>query len=143
MYLADSRPVKISAESLSMPDDRYRSDDNLQIMIRFENGSIGTINYVASGNKLASKEYLEIFGGGMAIRMDDFRILNIIDAKGKRRDIKGAQNKGHKRMLELWSSYLQTGLGSPIPFGQIADSTAATFDILDSLATGEPRWIRV
>ena len=141
-FIADSKPVKLSAEALSMPDERYRDDDNLQIMIRFANGCVGTINYVASGNKAASKEYLEIFGGGMAITMDDFRTLSIIDSKGKKSNFKDSQNKGHHRMLELWSYYLQTGLGSPISFDQIVNSTNATFNILDSLATGEPVWIK-
>jgi predicted dehydrogenase/threonine dehydrogenase-like Zn-dependent dehydrogenase len=141
-YIADSRPVKLSAEALSMRDERYRADDNLQIMIRFANGCVGTINYVASGNKAASKEYLEIFGGGMAITMNDFRTLNIIDSKGKKSSFKGSQDKGHHKMLELWSYYLQTGLGSPIAFDQILNSTNATFYILDSLATGEPVWIK-
>jgi polar amino acid transport system substrate-binding protein len=141
-YLTDSKPVKIAAESLTMPDDRYRSDDNLQIMIRYADGSVGTINYVASGNKSAPKEYLEIFGGGMAITMDDFTSLRIIDSTGKKTSIKSAQNKGHRKMLELWSYYLQTGLGSPIMFDQIINSTRTTFDILDSLAIGEPRWVK-
>ena len=63
-YITDSPITKVEAESLAMPDERFRSDDNLQITLRFENGSVGTINYVASGNTKMSKEYLEIFGGG-------------------------------------------------------------------------------
>jgi polar amino acid transport system substrate-binding protein len=141
-HLASSRPVKISAEGLSMPDGRFRSDDNLQIMIRFADGSVGTISYVASGNSAAPKEYLEIFGGGMAITMDDFKTLTIVSEKGKRSEFKGQQDKGHKKMLELWAYYLQTGLGSPIPFDEIVSSTKATFETLNSLATGEAIWMR-
>ncbi len=136
-HLAGSRPVKIAAEALSMPDERFRSDDNLQVMIRFADGSVGTINYVASGNKAAPKEYLEILGGGRVVTMNDFRHLLIIDEKGRRSESKGPQDKGHKKMLELWAYYLQTGLGSPIPFEEIVRSTESTFAILESLSTGE------
>jgi predicted dehydrogenase/threonine dehydrogenase-like Zn-dependent dehydrogenase len=142
-FIANSRPVKISAESLSIADERFRSDDNLQILIRFGNGSVGTINYVASGNKSLSKEYLEIFGGGKAIVMDDFRTLTVADERGLRSDKKGSQDKGHRKMLELWAHHMLTGLGSPIPFDQIIDSTLATFEIIDSLSTGEPRWMNL
>jgi polar amino acid transport system substrate-binding protein len=100
-HLTGSRPVKISAEGLSMPDSRYRSDDNIQATIRFADGSVGTVNYVASGNKAASKEYLEIFGDGMAITMDDFRALTIIGNDGRRYSEKTSQDKGHRKMLEL------------------------------------------
>jgi predicted dehydrogenase/threonine dehydrogenase-like Zn-dependent dehydrogenase len=142
-FITDARPVKISAESLSMPDSRYRSDDNLQITIRFSDGSVGTINYVASGNKAASKEYLEIFGGGQAIMMDDFKALSIINEGGKVSHFKNSQDKGHRRMLEAFSEHLLDGKGSPIPFEQIVDSTRATFYILDSLSTGEQQWMNV
>ena len=124
-----------------MPDDRYRSDDNLQITLRFENGSVGTINYVASGNTLMSKEYLEIFGGGKAITMDDFKVFSVADDNGITMSKRRAQDKGHRTMLENWGATLSDDKPSPIPFEQLVDSTNATFAILESLATGEPQWI--
>jgi polar amino acid transport system substrate-binding protein len=142
-FLSSSRPAKISAEALSMPDDRYRSDDNLQIMIRFDSGSVGSINYMASGSKNMGKEYLEILGGGTAITLDDFRVLTIANEKGKAITRLRTQDKGHRKMLELWSYYLLAGLGSPIPFEQIVDATAATFDIIDSLMEGQAKWLNV
>jgi polar amino acid transport system substrate-binding protein len=140
-HIVCARPVKISAESLSMPDSRYRSDDNLQVMIRFSDGSIGTINYVASGSKAASKEYLEIFGGGLAIILDDFKALSILNEGGRASHFKSSQNKGHRKMLEVFSEHLLRGEGSPIPFTEIVNSTEATFKILDSLAMGEAQWM--
>jgi polar amino acid transport system substrate-binding protein len=140
-FIASTRPVKIGAEALSIPDEKYRSDDNLQVIIKFEDGSVGTINYVASGNKAISKEYLEIFGSGTAIVMDDFKRLTIIGDGGRRTEAKGSQNKGHRKMLEVWGQFLQTNQGSPIPFEQIVDTTLATFGILDSLATGVSKWM--
>jgi len=140
-FITESRPIKVYAESLSMPDGRYRNDDNLQITIKFENGSVGTINYVASGNSLVSKEYLEIFGGGTAIKMDDFKSLTIADEKGIHMNKKGAQDKGHYKMLERFSQTLDENDASPIPFEQLIDSTRATFAVLDSLSRGEARWM--
>jgi predicted dehydrogenase/threonine dehydrogenase-like Zn-dependent dehydrogenase len=140
-FITDARPVKISAESLSMPDSRYRSDDNLQITIRFSDGSVGSVNYIASGNKAAPKEYLEIFGAGLAIMMDDFKTLIIVNDGGHANHFKGPQDKGHKQMLEAFAANLLKGKGSPIPIEQILDSTQASFEIIDSLATGEARWM--
>lgn len=140
-YLVGSAPVKLSAEALSMPDTRFRSDDNFQVMIRFADGSVGTINYVASGNKVEGKEYLEVFGSGLAIRMDDFKTLSLAGEKGKKAELKQTQDKGHGRMLECWGDCLLSGQGSPIPFSEIVSATTATLEIMESLATGEARWL--
>lgn len=140
-YLSGARPVKVHAEALSMPDDRFRSDDNLQMVIRFSNGSVGTINYVASGNEAVPKEFLEIMGGGLAIQMNDFKALTIAGDKGLQMDKKRGQDKGHRKMLQLWSHYLTADLGSPIPFDTLFDTSLTTFEILESLSAGEPRWI--
>jgi predicted dehydrogenase/threonine dehydrogenase-like Zn-dependent dehydrogenase len=142
-FISDAVPIKVTAESLSMPDDRYRCDDNLQIMMKFSDGSVGSIDYVASGNKAVSKEYLEIFGGGTAVVMDDFRTLAIVDEDGKAGHFKSRQDKGHKKMLEIFANHLLRGEGSPIPFDQIINFTRATFEVIDSLSTGEPRWMNV
>lgn len=139
-YLTGAAPTKITAESLTMPDDRYRSDDNLQIILRFEDGSVGTINYVASGNKLMSKEYLEVFGGGIAMTLDDFKTLSIANVKGLTMDKKKSQDKGHKAMLEKWAESLSNSTDSPIDFKQIVVTTQTTFDIITSLQKGEAIW---
>ena len=141
-YLAGSAPIKVNADSLSMPDSRFRNDDNLQIMLRFANGSVGTINYIASGNKLVSKEYLEIFGGGVAMQMDDFRTLTIADSKGLTIDKIKSQDKGHKDMLKAWAEALTAQKSSPIPFGEIITSTRATFEIITALEKGTSQWMR-
>jgi len=139
-YLTNSTPTKITAESLAMPDEQFRSDDNLQIMTRFADGSVGTINYVASGHKLMPKEYLEVIGGGMAMRLDDFKTLSIADKNGLSMDNAKSQDKGHKAMLETWSECLLKGTESPIPFSEIITTTQATFDILTSLQKGTAVW---
>ena len=141
-YLAGSAPIKVSADSLSMPDSRFRNDDNLQIMIRFANGSVGTINYVASGNKMMSKEYLEVIGGGIAMQMDDFRTLTIADSKGLTIDKKKSQDKGHKDMLKAWAEALTAQNNSPIPFGEIITTTRTTFEIITALKKGTSQWMK-
>ncbi len=140
-YLAGATPIKVTAESLAMPDENYRSDDNVQIMIRFSDGSVGTINYVASGNKLMSKEYLEVFGGGVAMRMDDFTSLTIAGKNGIRMDKSKSQDKGHRAILQSWADCLMSGSTSPIPFSEIVKTTQTTFDIISSLEKGAPIWI--
>ncbi|HEX2898039.1 MAG TPA: Gfo/Idh/MocA family oxidoreductase, partial [candidate division Zixibacteria bacterium] len=139
-YLTSAAPIKVTAESLAMSDETYRSDDNLQIMLRFSDGSVGTINYIASGNKLMPKEYLEVFGGGMAMRMDDFTSLTIACKNGIKMDKVKSQDKGHYGMLQQWADCLISGSASPIPFAEIVKTTQTTFDIISSLEKGAAIW---
>lgn len=140
-FIADSPVTKVSAESLSMPGERYRSDDNLQIMIRLADGSVGTINYNASGNKRIPKEYLEIFGGGMTFILDDFRTLTT--AVGSKSEIskQRSQDKGHKKMLELFAQSLSENKKTPIAIEQIINTTAATLSVIEALERGEAVWL--
>ncbi len=140
-YLTDALPVRVFAEALTMPDSRFRADDNLQIMLKFSDGSVGTINYVASGNKLMPKESLELLGGGIAVRLDDFKTLSIADSKGLRMTKERNQDKGHQSMLKRWASVITRGEVSPIPFESIAATTRATFAVMKSLSIGEPIWL--
>ena len=140
-FLTDALPVRVFAEALTMPNSRYRADDNLQIMIKFSDGSVGTINYVASGNKLMPKESLEILGGGIAVRLDDFKTLSLADHKGLRMSKQSTQDKGHRTMLAKWANTIKSGEPSLIPFESIAATTRATFAVMTSLSTGEPIWL--
>jgi predicted dehydrogenase/NADPH:quinone reductase-like Zn-dependent oxidoreductase len=137
-FLIGGRPARVYAEGLSMPDDRYRCDENLQIMIRFSDGSVGTIDHVTSGSSQASTEYLEILGDGMVIQLDDFRSL-VVASQGKLEKSEGkTRDTGRKRMFQLWHHYLVTGLGSPIPFKALRDTTIAGFRIMESLEDAMP-----
>ena len=140
-YITESPVIKVTADSLAMPDDRYRSDDNLQIMLRFGDGSVGTINYVASGSNRVNKEYLEIFGDGQAFLLDDFKTLSIAGNGKLTIDKSRAQDKGHQRMLERFAGALQNNEATPIGFDEIINSTVATLAVLDCLATGEAQWL--
>ena len=50
-------------------------EDVSNLELRFEDGSIGTIHYLANGHKSFPKERIEVFGGGRVLRLDNFRSL--------------------------------------------------------------------
>lgn len=51
------------------------SSDTVTIQLHFGDGSIGTIHYLANGNKAFPKERLEIFAAGRVLQLDNFRKL--------------------------------------------------------------------
>ncbi len=140
MYIVGRTPVEVYAYAL--PDGGRYSRDNLTVMLRFANGSAGTITYAANGDPGLEKERLEVLGGGRAVVLDDFRRLTLV-SNGKRQVKKSALDKGHRAEMLALVEAVKQGAPSPIPFEQLLVTTAATFAIVDALATGQPVQVKL
>jgi predicted dehydrogenase len=137
IHLAASRPVSVTARA--QPDAGRYSQDNLLITLEFDNGSMGILTYVASGDKSSGKEFLEVFGGGLSARLEDYRSL-LISQAGKRaaRAARLRQDKGHRAEWQAMVAHLTGGKPAPISFEEIVISTRATFAAHNSLQEGQP-----
>lgn len=122
-----------------LPDSGRYAQDNLLITLGYDDGSIGTVTYVANGDRGFGKEALEVFGGGLSARLDDYRTLSISHGKTRvKRVARLRQDKGHR--LE-WKALVDCLTGSgplPISMDEIICSTRATFAAYRSLQSGEP-----
>jgi predicted dehydrogenase/threonine dehydrogenase-like Zn-dependent dehydrogenase len=141
MFLASSPIVEVEARSLANPG-RY-SGDNVLVSIGFANGSQGTISYLANGDRSFSKERVEIFGGGAAAVLEDFRRLELTrDGRKQTVHSRWRQDKGHRAE---WAAFVNsirprqsTETQVPaIPFDEIVCSTLATLRIQESASTGK------
>lgn len=136
MFLAGSPIADVQARSIGT-SSRY-SGDNVLVSLRFANGSEGTISYLANGDRSFSKERIEIFGGGSAAVLDDFRALELV-RNGRKETVRSRlrQDKGHGAE---WAAFAESVLKHqplPIAFQDIVCTTLATFRIESSLSTGE------
>lgn len=136
-FFTGSLPVRVFAECIGSDNSRVKNDDNVIITIRFQNGSIGTITYVAEGDKSLAKERVELFGGGKAGIIHDFRSGEVFhNNKPKQLKLDG---KGHKQEVEAFLNAVKNGGESPISFESIYYTTLTSFKILDSLSSGLPQ----
>jgi predicted dehydrogenase/threonine dehydrogenase-like Zn-dependent dehydrogenase len=136
-FLAGTAPVSVNAQAI--PDNgRYRQD-NVILSLTFPNGSLGSITYLANGDKSVPKERVEIFCGGRVGILDDFRRLEWVQ-DGQRQVFTSrlGQNKGHRGAWAAFLSAARQGGQPPIPYSQLLATTRATFAALDSLAQGRP-----
>ncbi|MEX1071991.1 MAG: bi-domain-containing oxidoreductase [Anaerolineales bacterium] len=132
-FLVGAPPVAVSAQAL--PDDgRYRQD-NVQVTLRFADGSLCTLSYLANGDRSISKERLEVFCGGKTAVLDDFRSLDLT-AGGRTRGMRTSQDKGHRGAWQAFINSLHSGGQPPIPYDQIFGGARATFAALRSLEIG-------
>ncbi len=132
-FLVSAAPLSVSARAL--PDGGKYCADNFSLTFTFPDGSIGVLDYLANGDKSFPKERVEVFCGGRVAVLDDFRTLEMV-RDGKRKQVKGAQNKG---WVDEWRAFvraIRTGGPPPIPYEQLFDVTQATFAALESLREG-------
>ena len=138
-FLTGSLPVSVYAISLPTPEHIH---DTVSISLSYENGSIATINYFANGDKSLPKERIQVFGGGSAAVLDDFRSLSVY-AAGKRTDKKLMhQNKGQKTAVHNFIESVRSGGTAPITFEDLYSTSLTTFAALESLRTCAPVQLR-
>jgi predicted dehydrogenase len=136
-FLAGASPTEVQAQTLGNPG-QY-SMDNIVATLKFPDGSLATIAYVANGDKSASKERVEVFGGGSVAILDDFRRLELV-RNGRKQVTRSrwAQDKGHQAEMRAFVDALSGKTPVPIPFEQIVGSTLATLQLQNSCQTGQP-----
>ena len=141
-FLAGAPPVSVEAQPL--PNSGRYSDDNIVVSLRFENGSLGTIHYVANGDKSFSKERVEVFGGGAVATLEDFRRLELVRS-GRSRVVQSrtTQDKGHVGEWQAFAESIRSGKPAPISVLEIVASTLATLRIALSRSTGAPQLVNV
>jgi polar amino acid transport system substrate-binding protein len=136
-YLVGSEPTKVYAETITSNNTEQVDADNINITLKFHDGSVGSISYLANGDKSFPKERVEVFGGGSICVIDDFRSAVLI-RNGKKNRLKSKQDKGHKAEFEQFIHSILNNEPSPIDFKEAVITTLTTFKILESLNTGVP-----
>lgn len=135
-FFAHARIKRVFAEF--MPDSGKYHQDNLSISLSLEDGSIGTMLYIANGDKSLPKEYIEIFCGGKVAVIDDYVTLTLIQGGKKTVSHKGARDKGHGAEMLAWMDAIKAGCPEPVSFEHSVSATRASFAVLKSLQIGLP-----
>jgi predicted dehydrogenase/threonine dehydrogenase-like Zn-dependent dehydrogenase len=136
-FLCGSLPVEVYAAAVDANRADFPNRDQCAMTLRFANGSVGTIAYVARGDTRLAKEYFEVFAGGMSAVLDDFRKLTLYSGGHERVLWRGAQDKGH---LAEVAEFLRAARDkkAPISLAELRAVTLATFAAEESLRSGMP-----
>jgi polar amino acid transport system substrate-binding protein len=124
-FIADSLPVErhiIAAKNY---------DDAVSLQLRFADGSLGTIVYSSLGDRSFPKEYIEVFGAGRVITIDDFRrAIVVADGRTKRYRL-ARQDKGFNEELGQFLAAVRGDNPPPISLASLIATTEATFAAAD------------
>ncbi len=125
-FIAGSRIVNV-ARLVCGSADMEGPKDSVTVLLQFENGSTGTIQYLSNGNKAVPKERLEIFCGGRVLQIENFRRMIGYGYSGFRKLNLWRQDKGHAAEMVALIAAVKGSKGSPIPFEEIVEVTQASF----------------
>jgi predicted dehydrogenase/threonine dehydrogenase-like Zn-dependent dehydrogenase len=129
-FLVDSAPISVTAHAL--PNGGKYREDNVSMTFTFPDGSIGIVDYLANGDKSFPKERVEVFCGGQIVALNDFVSVQTIK-DGKKKEVKGAQNKGWVEEWKVFAKSIREGGEPPIPYEQLTGVTKATFAAMESI----------
>jgi predicted dehydrogenase len=110
-----------------------RTHDTAAIQLVFADGSLGTIHYLADGNKSYPKERLEIFAAGRVLKLDNFRKLAGFGWPGFTRMNLWRQDKGQKACAGAFLHAIEQGGEAPIEFDQLMEVGRVTIEVSEAL----------
>jgi predicted dehydrogenase len=137
-FLTGSKIISVCMNAMGLNPEE--NTDNASILLKYENGSIGVINYFSNGSKSYLKERLEVYSQDRTLVMDNFRVTTGFGFKGFSK-MKTSLDKGHKAQFSLLLDRVKNGGDPLIPFDEIVNTTKASFAAIESLKTNS--WVKV
>jgi predicted dehydrogenase/threonine dehydrogenase-like Zn-dependent dehydrogenase len=107
--------------------------DTVSVTLRFADGSLGTVLYLANGSKAFPKERLEVFAAGRVLQLDNFRKLTGFGWPGFSALNLWRQDKGQKACAAAFVQAVRTGGPSPIALDELLEVGRVSISIEEAL----------
>jgi predicted dehydrogenase/threonine dehydrogenase-like Zn-dependent dehydrogenase len=120
-FLAGERITAVRTNTMECP-----SADTVSIELRFADGSIGTVHYLANGSKSFPKERVEVFAQGRVLQLDNYRRFTGFGWPGFKKMHLWSQDKGQKACAAAFVQAVASRGASPIPFEELIEVGRAT-----------------
>ena len=133
-YIAGSPIVSVSA--VRMRQGVAIQEDKMSILMSFEDGSIGTLNYFGNGAKNYPKETLEIFSDGRILKLDGFRKLAGYGFRRFRKFKTRTIDKGHRAQFHAVVDKVCNGGVPFMTLDEIVNVTLSSFAAVTSAIEG-------
>ncbi|MCX4996460.1 bi-domain-containing oxidoreductase [Streptomyces longwoodensis] len=138
-HFIDTASWLLGADPESVWATAPSGNDDLQVVLRYPDGSTATISYVTSGPSGFPKETLDLIADGRALRLDDFVRASVY---GRKRWVSSrlpkARDKGQNAELAAFVKAVRTGGPMPVRLESLVATTAATLAVRASLVGGAP-----
>ena len=108
-YLAGCEIVSVQARRMGDHPGVSVTEDKASITLGFDDGSFGTILYLANGASSFPKERVEVFAAGGVLQLDNFRKLKGFGWKGFKKMNLWKQDKGQNACAAAFLEGIQAG----------------------------------
>ncbi len=108
-------------------------EDKASMTLSFEDGSFGTIHYLANGGSEFPKERIEVFCDNAVLQMDNYRVLTGYGWTGFKKMKLFKQDKGQKACAKAFIESIANGKESPIPYNEVMESSRVSIEIANLL----------
>ncbi|GAA4325650.1 bi-domain-containing oxidoreductase [Streptomyces venetus] len=138
-HFIDTASWLLGADPVSVYAITTPGNEDLQILLRYPDGSTATISYVTTGSPGFPKETLDMVADGKVLRLDDFVRASVYGSKRwVSSRLPKARDKGQNAQLAAFVKAVRTGGPMPVPLESLVATTAATLAVQASLAGGAP-----
>jgi predicted dehydrogenase/threonine dehydrogenase-like Zn-dependent dehydrogenase len=131
-FLAGSPIVSVQARRMGDAPGVAVAEDKASITLGFEDGSFGTIMYLANGAASFPKERVEVFAAGRVLQLDNFRKLKGYGWPGFSTMSLWKQDKGQKACAAAFLQAVQAGTPA-IPPEEIFEVARVTIEVANLL----------
>ncbi|GGS24265.1 oxidoreductase [Streptomyces humidus] len=138
-HFIDTASWLLGADPVSVYAVAPSGNEDLQVVLRYPDGSTAAISYVTTGSPGFPKETLDLIADGKVLRLDDFVRASVY--AGKRwvsSRLPKARDKGQSAELAAFVKAVRTGGPMPVPLESLVATTAATLAVQAGLAGGAP-----
>jgi predicted dehydrogenase/threonine dehydrogenase-like Zn-dependent dehydrogenase len=108
-------------------------EDKVSITLSFEDGSFGTIHYLANGGSAFPKERIEVFCDNAVLQMDNYRVLTGYGWPKFKKMKLFKQDKGQKACAKAFIESIINGIDSPITYEEVMESSRISIEVANAL----------
>jgi predicted dehydrogenase/threonine dehydrogenase-like Zn-dependent dehydrogenase len=131
-FLAGSPIVSVQARRMGDAPGMVITEDKASITLGFEDGSFGTILYLANGAASFPKERVEVFTAGRVLQLDNFRKLKGFGWPGFNKLNLWKQDKGQNACAAAYLQAIEKGAPA-IPVDEIFEVARVSIDVAELL----------
>ncbi len=132
-YLAGCPIVSVQSRRMGDAPGLAVTDDKASITLGFEDGSFGTIMYLANGAASFPKERVEVFTAGRVLQLDNFRSMKGYGWPGFKKMNLWKQDKGQNGGAAAFLRSIELGKSSPIPIDEIFEVARVSLEVVELL----------
>ncbi|PVH28248.1 bi-domain-containing oxidoreductase [Pararhodobacter oceanensis] len=132
-FLAGAPITSVQARRMGDTDAEAVTEDKASITLGFEDGSFGTIHYLANGGASFAKERVEIFAAGRTLQLDNFLKLRGFNWPSFNKQNLWRQDKGQSNCAAAFVEAVEKGGTAPIPAEELFEVGRVTIDVAEIL----------